>query len=247
MELIGDLRLVQIFVQEAADRDAARKDADSFAVGQESRVRQRSNEKREQREREEREHFEEFLAATAAEVAAFRQELDTYDTATVQALMDNGQALDETRHARERMEASAYRLPDGRLVFKSDDGRHVFDQRGEELSRDTIEPGTIPDTGPRWTAFKNLTDTESKLVQDRQHLHQFQQRLDDARETVSKGGMTADALAKMDAALQRDMPMGIKERLPGATAELDALSAQRTPQPGAHKALPYAGQALNGP
>lgn len=72
--------------------------------------------------------------------------------------MDNQEALDAVRKERERLEASAFRLDDGRMVFKTEDGQRVVDQYGTELSRDTIDPKAIPDSSPRWESMKGIKD-----------------------------------------------------------------------------------------
>lgn len=243
MELTSHLSLIETFMQNAAAKYRAAQLAEAN-----EHIREQEKERKERRHRDdmEREHWEELLA-TAEQTEAFRNQLSAYDTATVSALIDNGRALDDVRLKREQMETSAFRLQDGRLVFKSEDGARVFSKDGTELSRDTILPTAIPDSGPRWEAFKGVTDHEHTLLRERDALHAYQQRLDEARETVDKGNVTADALAKMDADLKRDMPMGVKERLPGALTSPDAPDADRVAAPRFAMAAVQRSPGLAGP
>lgn len=146
MELAEQLILIEIFEQSAADK--RRK-----ALLLEAEENERSIEERRQKERREEEEKKfraELIAATDRQIALFRNRLDDYDTGIVHALMDNERALEVARKHREELESAAFRLPDGRMAFKTEDGRRVFDQNGTELSRDTIDPDSIPDSRPRW-------------------------------------------------------------------------------------------------
>ena len=89
-----------------------------------------------------------FLASSE-ELAAYRVELSMYDTATVEALMDNQEKLDEVRDRIDVMLTEAYVLADGRRVFRTKDGLHVLDEQGQELSKDIIDPDSIADHKPR--------------------------------------------------------------------------------------------------
>lgn len=244
MGLTETLALIEIFAEKAAiqrHKERVMAEVVPFHEEQERREKQNDHHKREKREAEEREHFEQLVLATPAQIEAFSDRLDAYDAATVQALMDNGRALDEVRHQREMMEASAYQLSDGQPVFKSEDGVHVFDRRGDALSRETVDPNVIPDAAPHWESFKIAADTEHKLLVDRQHLHEFQQRLDDDRETLSKGNVTADALSRMDEALRRDQPEAVKALMPGTRAEQGGPSPRSGVSAEVFKASPFIG------
>ncbi len=101
---------------------------------------------------------------------------------------------------------AAYRLPDGRMAFKTKDGKRVFDKQGAELSHDTIDPASIPDTDtkPRWKTFKAARETEQRQL--------FQKKVDDARDAAGKPGITTKEFNDLDADLQRDMPDAVKQR-----------------------------------
>ena len=85
---------------------------------------------REQREHKEHledkadEAFLEFatsvILATQAEIEAFQVKLDTYDEATVKALMINQEALDAVNAEILDMLSRAHKLDDGCLLYTSD-------------------------------------------------------------------------------------------------------------------------------
>lgn len=172
------------------------------------------------REKEEQQ-LEELVLASAQQIEMFNQQLDTYDTATVRALMDNDVALDTIRRTREALEAGVYRMPDGQIAIKSDDGKRVLDRHGVKLPPGTIDPSAIPDGLPRWSAFKAADDTQEKLTRERHDILDYQERLDAAREAVSRGRVTADGLADMNDDLRRSMPDAVKAQLPGPAAKRD--------------------------
>lgn len=85
--------------------------------------RERKDRRDDQAERLEEEFIDlGMMMVSASEVAVFRAELDTYDTATVIALQENELALEEARQNLNAILLQAYVLPDGRRVFKAEDG-----------------------------------------------------------------------------------------------------------------------------
>ncbi len=169
--------------------------------------------KAEHREKEQaaQDHMAAEIQAQAA--VSFSHKLDTYDTATVDALQDNERALHDVRARRQAMEDAAYTLPDGRKVFKSEDGHKVFDKAGAEVSRDVIDPESIPDVLARNEAHKAILKEEDGLVKTQDTLHQYQQQLDEARHRLDKGGMTPAEIAETDAALERARPDVVRQKL----------------------------------
>ena len=143
--------------------------------------------------------------------------------------MDNQHALDLVFRQREEVEAAAFRLPDGRMAFKTEDGQRVFDQHGTKLAPETVSPDAIPGNAPTWESNQMIIAAENKLLHERDQLHDYQKSLDEAREAAGKGKFTADALARMEAKLQKDMPDAVKAQLPGSMAERDIPSLRGGP------------------
>lgn len=188
-----------------------------------------------------------FLASTES-IAEFRLQLDDYDAKTVEALMENREALEAIRgHINELLD-EAYVLPDGRRVFKTRDGSHVYDEHGTELSIEEIDPAEITGSHPFWETYHAARQTEAALEKQREKLIVYQNKLDDAREHLDNGGITQDELSRMKIDLANDMPETVREKLglrpvqadtpptreatattapeAGASTDLDALKRQ---------------------
>lgn len=221
MELAEQLTLMEIFEEHAAykRRMARALEEENERVFEEHR-------QQKQHEEEEKKFFDDLMAASDRQIAAFRNQLEDYDTGVVHALMDNERALDDARKRREELESSAFRLPDGRMVFKTEDGKRIFDQNGAEVPHDTVDPASIPDTKTRWETFKAARETEQKLEQNREELLQFQKKVDDARTAVDKPGITAKQLDELDADLKRNMPETVSQKLSGNAPAPDSAQFQ---------------------
>ncbi len=177
--------------------------------------------RQEKREREEGEAIEATLVATSAELAAFRDRLDRYDTATVAALMDNEAARAESRALLEGMLSQAYILPDGRRAFRSEDGLRVFDENGAAVSPDVVHPDMIHG-GPSWEAYAAERVRQNQLEQERTQLLQYQARVDQARRAIANQPSTRDELEGLDAGLKEAMPDAVRRRLAGNTPDPDS-------------------------
>lgn len=237
-----ELSLMEIFREKAAE---LRREKLQVVEIDQLRAEETQHREREKRDTEEAKELETMLLATVEQIDVFRSELDDYDTATVHALIDNQRALDEVVERRETMEARAYRLPDGRAVFKTDNGEKVFDRHGAELPRDVIHPESIPDALPRWEAYQTNVDAERKLLHERADLHTFQQKADEARAAIDKGKISTDALAKMNADLKSSVPDAVEARLQGADAERILQSRPALPNVGSLPTNPRAQSAFD--
>jgi len=162
------------------------------------------------RERERAEQFEVALA-TATQLTIFTARLDTYDTATVEALMNNDRQLGEVRERIQNMLLEAHVLPDGRRVFRTRDGKQVFDESGRELGPDVINADDIDREKPVWEDFRDLRDSKARLEYERRELLEYQQKLDDARTRVNEGNLTKDDLDRMDKDLEKSMPKTVRD------------------------------------
>jgi hypothetical protein len=167
---------------------------------------------------EQKRREQEFAALEAAfappqRIVEYRAQLDRYDTNTVAALMDNQQATDFMREKINGLLGSAHTLEDGRRVFKTIDGQQVFDEHGQELDRDTIDPVSIDDKKPKWETFRDSTVEKLRLMKEREQLLDYQSKLDLARERLDKGDITEGELKDMDARLSADMPDAVRQKL----------------------------------
>jgi hypothetical protein len=216
MDTVDELTLLEVFMENAAAKRREKRLAEES-----ERVFKQWKEEQHETEKE-RKFYQAIIAATQEQMAAFTQRLDNYDTAAVRALMENEQALDEVRRKRKELEDGATKLPDGRSVFKTEDGKHVFDQHGVEVPRDIIAPEQIPDSLPKFEVYKANDDKEKSLLETRQEIHDFQKRVDEARETVNNSPASAKALDQLGADLELNMPAAVRSELAGGSAAAQA-------------------------
>lgn len=186
---------------------------------------------------QEKRREQEFMAVMEAivppaRIAEYQVKLDRYDTKTVEALMDNEQAREFVREKINTMLGQAHTLPDGRRVFKTIDGQKVFDEHGQELEREKIDPATIDDKRPKWEMFKDALDERTRLAQEREKLLDYQGKLDQARARLDKGDITEGELRDMDDRLAKDMPDAVRKKLGMDEAKADSApkAEQRSPE-----------------
>lgn len=160
---------------------------------------------------------EEFMAfavmASEPEIAEFTVDLDHFDTAEVEALQDNERALTTARHDREDIVAKAYKLPDGTMVFESEDGVRVLTADGKEVPPSVIAAGEIEDSRPKYETFVKIDNEVDALEQERAALLKYQTELDDAREAVKDGKISEAELSELKKHLAQDMPDSVRENL----------------------------------
>lgn len=175
----------------------------------------------EKREAEERAAYQ-YAFADREQVVVFTHKLDRYDAVTVEALMENRVALDAVRDKLDTMLMEAHVLPDGRRVFKTQDGTRVFDEHGTELKADAIDPNAIDDGKPKWETYKGSHDEQLRLELERKELLDFQSRADSARVQIDKDGVTTKELDDLGADLDKEMPDAVRRKLAGDKPEQNA-------------------------
>ncbi len=162
---------------------------------------------------------------SAAEAVEFRADLDQLDTATVAALHTNLERQALSRARLDDMLARAYVLPDGRRVFKTEDGMRVFDEHGVEIGRDIIDPAAIRDDHPRWEPFNAETVFFDSLKREQAEILEYQAKLDEARERVDSGEMTREEHDRFRAELKAEMPDAVRQQIPELADERKPAAA----------------------
>lgn len=152
---------------------------------------------------------------SSAEAQEFRIELDSYDTATIEALQENEIRLAHAQAERDEIFAEAHVLPDGRRVFKTKDGLKVFDQNGEELADDIIHADEIKDAKPRWEDAKSAIDRLDAVTRERTEILEYQSKLDEARDQLDEGDMTRKEFDELRNHLKDEMPDAVRQHVAG--------------------------------
>ncbi|WP_186388787.1 hypothetical protein [Stappia sp. TSB10P1A] len=161
-----------------------------------------------------------MVMVSASEMETFRVELDSYDTATIAALQENERNLMQARERLDELFAKAHVLPDGRRVFKTEDGLRVFDEHGQELSDTTIHPTEIDDKRPRWETARDAIDQYEALTQEREAILTYQQKLDAARERIDAGEISREEFDELRDELKTAMPEAVRAQAPELASEI---------------------------
>ena len=220
--LTADMREEEIVYREKMARFAARQ-----------REKTAEHERTAKEKEAEARAFLEHAFAPPERLAEFKVKLDTYDAKTVEALIENQEALDAVRRRLDEMLDKAHVLPDGRRVFKTQDGQRVFDEQGQEVRPETLDPAAIDDRKPRWERFKADKDARTRLDHDRQGLLDYQAKLDQARDRLDNGDVTTRELDDMERDLRVAMPDAVR-----AKVEPDRPKADAAPTPQSVPSMP---------
>ncbi len=176
------------------------------------------------------------IVATEIQIEQFEAKLDVYDEATVKALMLNQEKLDAVNAQIEDMLERAYVMEDGRRVFKTEDGSQVFDENGKEVTQDELDFSAIDPNNPTWESYKPVHDEKTRILQEREQIHAFQEKVDAARERVADGEISKPDLDDLDAELADAMPPSVKTHVSGfdtagnAAAAKTAFTANANPE-----------------
>lgn len=166
------------------------------------------------------------------EEAELRVRMEQHEHALIEALIANEEALADAQRAVDRMLGEAYVLPDGRRVFKTEDGQRVFDENGRELVPDEVVPAEIGEEHPTWEKYGAAVGARDGLAAERQELLDYQRKLDTANEKMAAGTMSDADLADLDRLMTDDVPEAVRRRLssddiaPRAPAGVSTLDGQ---------------------
>lgn len=163
-----------------------------------------------------------IVEAAAKDIAAFDTKLTHYEALTTAEIMRLQEQFDDLIMQRDEMLERAYILPDGRRVFKTEDGLRVFDEDGNEVDHDLVDPDLIESSRPTWEKFSGVVNMIAKTEQQLQELHEFQSKLDDIRERFDQGEITAEELKTLEKELERSVPLSLR-------AHDTALNIEDTP------------------
>lgn len=205
----------------------------------------REDKRRKDKERDDEERkseadglIEVMVFASATELGSFEVKLNHYEEATYDALIENERLLELMRGVCDDMLEKAYELPDGRRVFESEDGIRVFDEFGTELDPSVITADEIEDWRPKYEAFKETQDSIDALLEERNAIIEYQQKLDEARERVKDGEISPDELKSLERELAADMPESVRAELTSEHAPAPVEAAPDAEPDPVHAANP---------
>lgn len=172
--------------------------------------------------------FEARLDTCEARLNSYETKLDAYDVAITKALIENQELMDVLLAYRGEYLSAAYVLEDGRRVFKSEDGNLVKDEFRVVVGLEEIDPREIPDHHPTTETFFGNEDAIANTKEERQNLHQAQDKVDQSREQIAAarekiqiardrveaGDLTVEDIDSLDADLLDAMPPSALPILP---------------------------------
>ena len=153
------------------------------------------------------------IQVTQEEIASFDAELVRYEELTTEELIRQREILDNLRADLDDMLSRAYVLEDGRRVFKTKDGKRVFDEFGQEVGADVVDPDQISDGKPRWEQFKGINDEYHSIRQQYTETLKFQDELDDARERLEDGDISRKEFEDLQRSIAADAPESIRAKM----------------------------------
>lgn len=152
--------------------------------------------------------------ASVAQLERFETKLTQHETATIATLLANQEAIDRVRERMDETLCRAHVIEDGRRVFRTRDGEQVFDEYGQEVGPDIIDPLAISPHHPTWEAYRPDFLELRRLNAERAQLIEYQERLDEAREEIADGEISEAELQELDAELSDLMPPAVQAQLP---------------------------------
>ena len=187
------------------------------------------------------------IVATQAQISEFEMRLDAYedqldiyeakldarDVAITKALIKNQEQYEALISVQEKLLDNAYELPDGRKVYRSEDGSSVYFEDGAEVPADIISADAIADGFTTIEELDEINGALEDIKKERDALHDAQadndlrrDTLSEAREKVSsarakieEGGLTVDEIDNLDAEILDLMPKGELPALPPSAAK----------------------------
>lgn len=168
------------------------------------------------------------VLATPTQIEQFEVRLDELDAATIEALEKNRICMEDVQRLLLEVDQDiqwmldqTHMMEDGRRVFLTRDRTQAFDEFGAEVFETELDFDLISQTAPAYEDYAEkvelrgtLQEEFDSLTAERQTLLDFQDRLDEAREQISDGPITANGLEALDAELDELMPSSVARHLP---------------------------------
>lgn len=176
-------------------------------------VRKDKENDRKEAEKNEDEVMDLVAMASVGDIADFSQTLDLYDAATCQALLENERLLAIAKAERDEIFEKAHKLPDGTMVFESEDRLRVFTADGVEVDTSVITPEELADWLPTYEQARERADRYDALAEARQEILDYQAQLDEARELLADGKISQADFDELKNSLAEEMPEEVRANL----------------------------------
>lgn len=208
------------FLQAVTDEHFAQAARMSALLQEGFRLESERDERRQEREKEARADGQDAMTVMVmgtldeVEAAEMQARIELHDRAVIEALMENEERLVAANQRVEELLEQAHVLEDGRRVFKTEDGRFVFDEHGNEVAASEVDPRDIEDFRPSWETFDVDKGERDGLLEERRELLEYQEKLDQAQTRMANGQMTRDDFDQLDRLMADDVPLAVRRHLP---------------------------------
>ncbi|MGC3939510.1 hypothetical protein ACOTTU_17030 [Roseobacter sp. EG26] len=162
----------------------------------------------------------------AARLKELNDRIGLHHNAAIEALLENQERLDAVQLRVDQLLSEAYVLPDGRRVFKSQDGIRVEDEFGVVVTESELDPNSIEDYRPTLEVWEATWEEKQTLNKEREELIAYQNNLDQAQTLIDQGGLSDDDFADLDDLMTSNVPDAVRSRLPGSDPAYRAESRQ---------------------
>ncbi len=152
------------------------------------------------------------LMATDDAIAQFRNKLDEYQETVMQRILDLQNKRDQLLTERSALLAGAHVLPDGRRVFRSEDGLTVFDENRNTVSPDLITPSEISDEDTSRKEFLANADKFDAIDKELDEAVTVLEHIDDMQDRLDEGKITASQLDDLKTRLDGLMTESFKQK-----------------------------------
>lgn len=140
-----------------------------------------------------------------------QSEIDKFQEASVAAIMAYDEEIGRVETEIAQMLSNAYVLEDGRRVFKTEDGLRVFDEHGNELDIDVVDPDQIGNDRPRWERFQETEERLKQLRLERTEINEFQDKLDQTQERLDRGELTEQEFDDLREDIYNSAPQAVRD------------------------------------
>ncbi|MEM8625378.1 MAG: hypothetical protein AAGG47_17900 [Pseudomonadota bacterium] len=171
-----------------------------------------------------------LTGATKGEIEKLAGRLNAHQAAVIEALQENREELDQAEEDLGRMLEEAHVLLDGRRVFRTKDGRQVFDEHGALVAPEELDPRDVDPSRPSWEDYRSGRDRQEALRAEQRDLLEYQCRLDEAEERLQRGEPSREELDELDDLLHTSAPEAVRERLPESEPAHLASDAEVNPE-----------------
>ncbi len=158
--------------------------------------------------------FAEFVMwalASSQDIARLRTKIGLLDSASLEALRETEGTLEGAREDLKHIRDNAYQLPDGRKVYRTEDGNAVYDDDGNQVSPSVIDPKNIPPEKSSWEKRQQAGERVEDLETQQQDIQGYRTRLDRTRKRLDDDNITQDELDELDKELENDMPDAVRQ------------------------------------